>query len=89
MRRRELRSPPQAKAYATKPCKKPSRASRQAAYEAAAGCEPTPPKNQPRQAVLNRVSAAVRKRYRICTNPLSACGTLAELTVCGPRQKSR
>jgi hypothetical protein len=36
----ELRSPPQAKAYATKPCKKPGRASRQAAYEAAAGLWP-------------------------------------------------
>lgn len=31
----EHSSPPQAKAYATKPCKKP-------AYEAAAGCEPAP-----------------------------------------------
>jgi len=38
--------PTQAEAYATKLSKKPGGTSRQAAYEAAAGCEPAPPKGQ-------------------------------------------
>jgi len=64
----ELRSPPQANAYATKP----GTASRQAAYEAAAGCEPAPQQGQCPGASEARLC---RQEYRHGTP--GACATRA------------